>query len=30
MGMSLYVDSKILSKEEYNKLINGEYYLSNK
>ena len=29
MGMSLYVDSKILSKEEYNKLINGEYYLSN-
>ena len=29
MGMSLYVDTSILSKEEYNKFANGECYLSN-
>ena len=29
MGMSLYVDSKILSKEDYDKFNNGEVYLSN-
>lgn len=29
MGMSLYVDTSILSKEEYDKFANGECYLSN-
>ena len=29
MGMSLYIDTSILSKEEYDKFVNGECYLSN-
>ena len=29
MGMSLYIDTSILSKEEYDRFANGEYYLSN-
>ena len=29
MGMSLNVETSIISKEEYNKFVNGEYYLSN-
>ena len=29
MGMSLYINTSILSKEEYDKFANGECYLSN-
>lgn len=29
MGMSLCVESKIISKEDYNKFLNGEVYLDN-
>lgn len=29
MGMSLNVETSIISKEEYDKFVNGEYYLSN-